>query len=158
MPSSSNEPATASGMRMTATGRLFPSQGRSHLSVPHVISPPVSPRYVCGRCLLMTWQDGLMAESLRSCRVMLALAESFLLRVWRCAAPLFFLGCRCKHNERDWTSKTCSLLLVQSFFDGWDVTKKKDKTKGRHDSLLSREYFVSSFIIIVTPVYNMCVS
>ncbi|MEQ2222304.1 hypothetical protein ILYODFUR_024816, partial [Ilyodon furcidens] len=24
-----------------------------------------------------------------------------------------------------------------SFFDGWDATKKKDKTKGRHDSLLS---------------------
>lgn len=29
--------------------------------------------------------------------------------------------------------------VVQSFFDGWDVSKKKDKTKGRHDSLLSRE-------------------
>jgi len=29
---------------------------------------------------------------------------------------------------------------LQSFFDGWDVTKKKDKTKGRHDSLLSRKY------------------
>ncbi|KAK1880697.1 Receptor-type tyrosine-protein phosphatase U, partial [Dissostichus eleginoides] len=26
-----------------------------------------------------------------------------------------------------------------SFFDGWDVTKKKDKTKGRHDSLLSHD-------------------
>uniref|UniRef100_A0A8B9K603 Protein tyrosine phosphatase receptor type Ua n=1 Tax=Astyanax mexicanus TaxID=7994 RepID=A0A8B9K603_ASTMX len=24
----------------------------------------------------------------------------------------------------------------ESFFDGWDVTKKKDKTKGRHDTLL----------------------
>uniref|UniRef100_A0A3B4YDQ3 Receptor-type tyrosine-protein phosphatase U n=1 Tax=Seriola lalandi dorsalis TaxID=1841481 RepID=A0A3B4YDQ3_SERLL len=27
----------------------------------------------------------------------------------------------------------------ESFFDGWDVTKKKDKTKGRHDSLLSHD-------------------
>uniref|UniRef100_H3BZE4 protein-tyrosine-phosphatase n=1 Tax=Tetraodon nigroviridis TaxID=99883 RepID=H3BZE4_TETNG len=27
----------------------------------------------------------------------------------------------------------------QSFFDGWDVSKKKDKTKGRHDSLLSHD-------------------
>ena len=25
--------------------------------------------------------------------------------------------------------------LPQSFFDGWDSTKKKDKTKGRHDTL-----------------------
>ena len=31
-------------------------------------------------------------------------------------------------------------FMLQSFFDGWDVTKKKDKTKGRHDSLLSRKY------------------
>lgn len=31
-------------------------------------------------------------------------------------------------------------ITLQSFFDGWDVTKKKDKTKGRHDSLLSRKY------------------
>ncbi|KAG5265094.1 hypothetical protein AALO_G00261350 [Alosa alosa] len=29
--------------------------------------------------------------------------------------------------------------LILSFFDGWDVTKKKDKTKGRHDSILSHE-------------------
>uniref|UniRef100_A0A4W5QZ63 Protein tyrosine phosphatase receptor type U n=1 Tax=Hucho hucho TaxID=62062 RepID=A0A4W5QZ63_9TELE len=28
----------------------------------------------------------------------------------------------------------------ESFFDGWDVTKKKDKTKGRHDSLLGRKF------------------
>uniref|UniRef100_A0A8C4FFX1 protein-tyrosine-phosphatase n=1 Tax=Dicentrarchus labrax TaxID=13489 RepID=A0A8C4FFX1_DICLA len=28
---------------------------------------------------------------------------------------------------------------IPSFFDGWDVTKKKDKTKGRHDSLLSHD-------------------
>ncbi|XP_039675910.1 receptor-type tyrosine-protein phosphatase U-like isoform X3 [Perca fluviatilis] len=27
----------------------------------------------------------------------------------------------------------------ESFFDGWDVTKKKDKTKGRHDSLLNHD-------------------
>lgn len=27
----------------------------------------------------------------------------------------------------------------QSFFDGWDCTKKKDKTKGRHDTLLGCE-------------------
>nr|XP_046182495.1 LOW QUALITY PROTEIN: receptor-type tyrosine-protein phosphatase U-like [Oncorhynchus gorbuscha] len=27
----------------------------------------------------------------------------------------------------------------ESFFDGWDVTKKKDKTKGRHDSLLGHD-------------------
>ncbi|KAL0962169.1 hypothetical protein UPYG_G00336590 [Umbra pygmaea] len=27
----------------------------------------------------------------------------------------------------------------ESFFEGWDVTKKKDKTKGRHDSLLSHD-------------------
>ncbi|KAF0047540.1 hypothetical protein F2P81_001173, partial [Scophthalmus maximus] len=27
----------------------------------------------------------------------------------------------------------------ESFFDGWDVTKKKDKTKGRQDSLLSHD-------------------
>lgn len=31
-------------------------------------------------------------------------------------------------------------FILQSFFDGWDVSKKKDKTKGRHDSLLSRKY------------------
>ncbi|KAI4818355.1 hypothetical protein KUCAC02_011698, partial [Chaenocephalus aceratus] len=30
----------------------------------------------------------------------------------------------------------CTALV---FFDGWDVTKKKDKTKGRHDSLLSHD-------------------
>lgn len=28
---------------------------------------------------------------------------------------------------------------LQSFFDGWDCTKKKDKTKGRHDTLLGCE-------------------
>ncbi|XP_041759226.2 receptor-type tyrosine-protein phosphatase U isoform X2 [Coregonus clupeaformis] len=28
----------------------------------------------------------------------------------------------------------------ESFFDGWDVTKKKDKTKGRHDSLLGHDH------------------
>ncbi|KAL7827002.1 hypothetical protein AOLI_G00322110 [Acnodon oligacanthus] len=27
----------------------------------------------------------------------------------------------------------------ESFFDGWDVTKKKDKTKGRHDTLLDHD-------------------
>uniref|UniRef100_A0A8B9K5R0 protein-tyrosine-phosphatase n=1 Tax=Astyanax mexicanus TaxID=7994 RepID=A0A8B9K5R0_ASTMX len=27
----------------------------------------------------------------------------------------------------------------ESFFDGWDVTKKKDKTKGRHDTLLEHD-------------------
>ncbi|KAF7651534.1 hypothetical protein LDENG_00109350 [Lucifuga dentata] len=27
----------------------------------------------------------------------------------------------------------------ESFFDGWDATKRKDKTKGRHDSLLSHD-------------------
>ncbi|XP_019905855.1 receptor-type tyrosine-protein phosphatase U isoform X5 [Esox lucius] len=27
----------------------------------------------------------------------------------------------------------------ESFFEGWDVTKKKDKTKGRHDSLLGHD-------------------
>ncbi|KAL2080557.1 hypothetical protein ACEWY4_024350 [Coilia grayii] len=27
----------------------------------------------------------------------------------------------------------------RSFFDGWDVTKKKDKTKGRHDTILSHD-------------------
>ncbi|XP_041089936.1 receptor-type tyrosine-protein phosphatase U isoform X2 [Polyodon spathula] len=27
----------------------------------------------------------------------------------------------------------------ESFFDGWDVSKKKDKTKGRHDSLLAHD-------------------
>ncbi|XP_030645199.1 receptor-type tyrosine-protein phosphatase U [Chanos chanos] len=27
----------------------------------------------------------------------------------------------------------------ESFFDGWDVTKKKDKMKGRHDSLLGHD-------------------
>ncbi|TNN86143.1 Receptor-type tyrosine-protein phosphatase U [Liparis tanakae] len=27
----------------------------------------------------------------------------------------------------------------ESFFDGWDVTKKKDKTKGRNDSLLNHD-------------------
>lgn len=32
------------------------------------------------------------------------------------------------------------LSFSQSFFDGWDGTKKKDKTKGRHDSLLSRKW------------------
>lgn len=30
-------------------------------------------------------------------------------------------------------------LFLQSFFDGWDCTKKKDKTKGRHDTLLGCE-------------------
>lgn len=30
---------------------------------------------------------------------------------------------------------------LQSFFDGWDCTKKKDKTKGRHDTLLGCESF-----------------
>ncbi|TWW79416.1 Receptor-type tyrosine-protein phosphatase U [Takifugu flavidus] len=28
------------------------------------------------------------------------------------------------------------LFHISSFFDGWDCTKKKDKTKGRHDTLL----------------------
>lgn len=32
-----------------------------------------------------------------------------------------------------------SPLCPQSFFDGWDCTKKKDKTKGRHDTLLGCE-------------------
>ncbi|TSK28170.1 Receptor-type tyrosine-protein phosphatase U [Bagarius yarrelli] len=27
----------------------------------------------------------------------------------------------------------------ESFFDGWDITKRKDKPKGRHDTLLSHE-------------------
>ncbi|XP_063041570.1 receptor-type tyrosine-protein phosphatase U-like [Engraulis encrasicolus] len=28
----------------------------------------------------------------------------------------------------------------ESFFDGWDVTKKKDKTKGRHDTILNHDH------------------
>ncbi|XP_062866581.1 receptor-type tyrosine-protein phosphatase U [Trichomycterus rosablanca] len=28
----------------------------------------------------------------------------------------------------------------ESFFDGWDVTKKKEKTKGRHDTLLAHDH------------------
>ncbi|KAK3507955.1 hypothetical protein QTP70_005046 [Hemibagrus guttatus] len=27
----------------------------------------------------------------------------------------------------------------ESFFDGWDITKRKDKTKGRHDTLLAHD-------------------
>lgn len=42
------------------------------------------------------------------------------------------------------------LFNLQSFFDGWDVTKKKDKTKGRHDSLLSREYLCTE------PCVELC--
>lgn len=38
---------------------------------------------------------------------------------------------------------------VQSFFDGWDCTKKKDKTKGRHDTLLGCESFLTYYILTV---------
>lgn len=40
---------------------------------------------------------------------------------------------------------------MQSFFDSWDVSKKKDKTKGRHDSLLSREYRPALLTLAVLP-------
>ncbi|KAI9548630.1 hypothetical protein NQZ68_007497 [Dissostichus eleginoides] len=36
-------------------------------------------------------------------------------------------------------SRLFAVDVADSFFDGWDVTKKKDKTKGRHDSLLSHD-------------------
>ncbi|KAI3360439.1 hypothetical protein L3Q82_002334 [Scortum barcoo] len=39
-------------------------------------------------------------------------------------------------DEQRWIMGNEELCCCRSFFDGWDCTKKKDKTKGRHDTLL----------------------
>ena len=52
-----------------------------------------------------------------------------------CRSPSFHRRFHCVHLITGFSRG----LVWQSFFDGWDVTKKKDKTKGRHDSLLGCE-------------------
>lgn len=64
------------------------------------------------------------APAARGCVPFLAVAWAFFASVSRVFPSSF---------------KASPFSAVQSFFDGWDVSKKKDKTKGRHDSLLSRK-------------------